>query len=74
MSKVLWYLKKNLNTIYIICLNASSSKFIRDSEEHYSVLLREVLHAKSASKKTAKHYRRLKKYDILVTGHEVVQN
>ena len=33
-----------------------------------SVLLCEVFHAESASKKTAKDYRRLKKYDILVTG------
>ena len=38
------------------------------SEEHYSVLVREVIEAKAAPKKTSKQYRRLKKYDILLMG------
>ncbi len=49
-------------------LPRAENSFAIISEEHYSELLREVMHAKSTSKKTAKDYRRLKKYDIMVTG------
>lgn len=43
------------------------------SEEHYSVLVCEVTEAKTASKKTSKHYRRLNRFDIEMIGAGVTK-
>lgn len=40
------------------------------SEEHYSIILREVMEAKNSDKKTTKDCRRINRYDVRLVGTE----